>query len=103
MKDIVKEDTKLTHEQKKRGKMTKNVDPTRAITEDEPCEFNRAGKKKKKERKKRKNADPRLVQVNQSKNHYRSLSQLKFKDRFGNDISTPKPCPLSPQKFKVKR
>ncbi|KAI5847232.1 hypothetical protein DFP73DRAFT_373428 [Morchella snyderi] len=49
----------------KQKKMTKNVDPTRAITEDEP------------------------FQVNQSTNQYKSLSQLKFKDRFGNDITDP--------------
>lgn len=31
------------------------------------------------------------VQVNQGKNHARSLSTLKFKDRFGNDIGTEVP------------
>lgn len=32
-----KEDLKLTPEQKRRSKMTAKVDPTKAITEDEPC------------------------------------------------------------------
>lgn len=32
-----KEDLKLTPEQKRRSKMTSKVDPTKAITEDEPC------------------------------------------------------------------
>ncbi|KAL7272233.1 hypothetical protein RUND412_004961 [Rhizina undulata] len=59
-----KETLKLTSEQKKRNKMTSSVDPTRAITEEEP------------------------FQVNQTKST-NNIRAIQFKDRHGNPITEP--------------